>query len=83
MRQLLAALALLWLLIAGAWVGFSVAGDLQQIARASGQDRQIGVALGATMSWLVLAAVWCLPPIAMAAVSLALSVFDDKPKANA
>ena len=70
-------------MIAGAWVGYSVADDLRQIARASGQDRQVGMALGAAMSWVMLASVWCLPPIAMAAVSLALSVFDDKPKANA
>lgn len=83
MRQILALLSLLWLLIAGVWVGYVVVEQAKAFPTMGSPGERLGAAAGAAITWPFLASVWCLPPIAMAAVSLALSVFDDKPKTKA
>lgn len=80
MRQILAVLALLWLLVAGVWVGCVVLDQVKGFPVAGTPGERLGAAAGAAVTWPFLATVWCLPPIAMATVSMALRVFDDPPK---
>lgn len=83
LRGILVLVALLWLIIAGVWVGSVVVRQAKGFPFSGTDGEQLGAAAGVAVTWLFLSAVWCLPPIAMATVSLALRVFDDPPEGPA